>query len=227
MARRVRQTMLYLPMRVWDAPTRLFHWLLVVLLPADYVAAKVGWMDLHLDMGYALLALFLFRVVWGFVGSDTARFGRFLVSPLAGMRHLSRLRERTPDTQVGHNAAGGWMVLVLLVLIGVQIGSGLGANDGLGVVEGPLAKHISGYASDLLTVIHADAVYALIAAGVLHILAIAFYAAVKGHDLVRPMITGKKRLPAATRAPQFASPLLALLVLALAVAVTVLIATRA
>ena len=226
MARRTRQTVLYLPMRVWDAPTRLFHWLLVVLLPADYATAKLGWMDLHLQLGYALLALFLFRLLWGFVGSDTARFGRFLVSPLAGLRHLSEFRERAPDTQVGHNAAGGWMVLALLLLVGVQIGSGLGANDGLGVVEGPLVKHISGYASDLLTVIHADVVYVLVAAIVLHILAVALYAAVKGHDLVRPMITGKKRLPAATRAPRFASPVLALLVLALAAAVTLLIATR-
>ncbi len=226
MARRTRQTVLYLPMRVWDAPTRLFHWLLVLLLPADYATAKLGWMDLHLQLGYALLALFLFRLVWGFVGSDTARFGRFLVSPLAGLRHLSGFRQRTPDTEVGHNAAGGWMVVALLLLLGVQIGSGLGANDGLGVVEGPLARHLSGDASDLLTVIHADAVYVLIAAIVLHILAVILYAAVKGHDLVRPMITGKKRLPAATRAPWLARPVLALLVLALAVVVTVLIATR-
>ena len=226
MARRTRQTVLYLPMRVWDGPTRLFHWLLVVLLPADYATAKLGWMDLHLQLGYALLALFLFRLLWGFVGSDTARFGRFLVSPLAGLGHLSEFRERAPDTQVGHKAAGGWMVVAMLLLVGIQIGSGLGANDGLGVVEGPLTRHISGYASDLLTVIHADVVYALIAAIVLHILAVVLYAAVKGHDLVRPMITGKKRLPAATRAPRLASPVLALLMLAVAVVVTVLIATR-
>ena len=226
MARRTRQTVLYLPMRVWDAPVRLFHWLLVVLLPADYVTAKRGWMDLHLQLGYALLALLLFRIVWGFVGSDTARFSRFLVSPLAGLRHVSRWRGREPDTQVGHNAAGGWMVLVLLLLIALQIGSGLGANDGLGVTEGPLARHIGGHVSDLLTVLHAYCVYAIMAAIVLHLAAILLYAVVKGQDLVRPMITGKKRLPAATRAPRMASPLLALLIVALAALAAALIATR-
>lgn len=226
MARRARQTVLFLPMRVWDAPTRLFHWLLVVLLPADYVAARLGRMDLHLQLGYAILALVLFRLVWGFVGSDTARFGRFLVSPLAGLRHLAAIRAREPDTQIGHNAAGGWMVLLLLLLLGIQLVSGLGANDGLGVVEGPLAKHISGHASDLLTVIHGYAVNVIIAAIVLHLLAIGLYAALKGQNLVRPMITGKKRLPAATRAPRLASPWLALAVLALAVVATLLVATR-
>ncbi len=226
MALRTRQTMLYLPMRVWDAPTRLFHWLLVVLLPADYATARLGWMDLHLQLGYVLLALFLFRLAWGFVGSDTARFSRFLVSPVSGLRHLATFPTREPDTQLGHNAAGGWMVLVLLLLLAIQLGSGLGANDGLGVVEGPLAKHLGGRASDLLTVIHSYTVDAIIAAVVLHLLAIALYAAIKGQNLVRPMITGKKRLPAATRAPRLASPLLALVVLALAVAATLLIATR-
>jgi cytochrome b len=226
MALRTRQTVLYLPMRVWDAPTRLFHWLLVLLLPASYVTAEIGWMDLHLQLGYAVLTLFLFRLAWGFIGSDTARFGRFLASPRIALRHLSRLGVREPDTEVGHNAAGGWMVVLLLLLIGVELASGLGANDGLGLVEGPLAKHIGGHASDLLTVVHSVTINLIIAAVALHILAIVLYAAVKGHDLVRPMITGKKRLPAATRAPRLASPLRALLVLAIAAVAVVLLATR-
>ncbi len=226
MARRARQTQFLLPMRVWDAPTRLFHWLLVVLLPACFLAAELGWMDWHLRLGYAVLALFLFRIAWGFVGSDTARFGRFLTSPLAGLRHLATFRVREPDTQVGHNAAGGWMVLVMLLLIGVELGSGLGANDGLGVYEGPLARHVGEHASDLLTVIHATTKLLLIVAVGLHVLAIVLYAVVKRHDLVRPMLTGKKRLPAATRAPRMASSLLALLLFALAAAVAVVVATR-
>lgn len=225
MALRTRQTVLYLPMRVWDAPTRLFHWLIVLLIPACYVCAKAGWMDLHLQLGYAVLALFLFRVVWGFIGSDTARFSRFLVSPLAGLRHLVTLRGREPDTQVGHNAAGGWMVLLMLLLLGIEVGSGLGANDGLGVVEGPLARHLGERTSDLLTVVHSVNMNLILAAVALHILAIVLYAALKGQNLVRPMITGKKRLPAATRAPRMASPALALVVFALAAAVVLLVAT--
>jgi cytochrome b len=226
MALRTRQTVLYLPMRVWDAPTRLFHWLIVLLIPACYATAKLGWMDLHLDCGYAVLALVLFRLAWGFVGSDTARFGRFLVSPLAGLRHLAGLRVRERDTQVGHNAAGGWMVLLMLLLIAAEVISGLGANDGLGVVAGPLAARIPERLSDLLTVVHGVVMNLIIAAVVLHLLAIGAYAVLKGQDLVRPMITGKKRLPAATRAPRMASPLLAAAILALAAAVTLLVATR-
>ena len=226
MALRTRQTVLHLPMRVWDVPTRLFHWLLVVLLPADYVAAEAGWMHLHLQLGYALLALFLFRVVWGFIGSDTARFSRFLVNPLSALRYMARFGGREPDTQVGHNPAGGWMVLILLLFLGIQIGSGLSANDGLGAVEGPLAGYLSGHASDVLTAIHGYMVYVIIAAVGLHVVAIGAYAVVKGQDLIRPMITGKKRLPATTRAPRFASPLLALAAAALAAAASVLIATR-
>lgn len=226
MALRTRQTVLYLPMRVWDAPTRLVHWLLVLLLPAAYVTAELGWTELHMQLGYAVLALFLFRVVWGFVGSDTARFSRFLAGPAAVLRHLATLRTREPDLQVGHNPAGGWMVLLVLLLIGVEVGSGLGANDGLGVFAGPLAGHISERASDLLTVVHSLNIDVLIAVVAVHVAAIVLYAALKGQNLVRPMITGKKRLPAATRAPRLASPLLALAVLALAAAVTVLVATR-
>lgn len=226
MALRTRQQVLYLPMRVWDAPTRLFHWLTVLLLPAAYIAAELGWMELHFDAGYALLALLLFRIGWGFVGSDTARFARFLVSPLAGLHHLAGFRTREPDTQVGHNAAGGWMVLAMLLLIAIQIISGLGANDGLGVYEGPAAKYLSGRISDLATVVHNSTTDVLIAVVVLHILAIVLYAVMKGQDLVRPMVTGKKRLPATTRQPRMASPALALILLAVSAAVAILVATR-
>ncbi len=226
MALRTRQTVLYLPMRVWDLPIRLFHWVLVLLVPAIYLTGESGNLDLHLRLGYALLALLLFRLVWGIVGSETARFGRFLVSPMAGLRHLARFGGREPDSQVGHNAAGGWMVLLMLLLLATEVASGLAANDGLGLVEGPLARHVGGRISDLMTAVHSVAVNLLLAAVALHLLAIVLYAAVKGQNLVRPMITGKKRLPAATRAPHLASPVLALLVLAAAAAVAWLVATR-
>ena len=226
MARRIRESVLYLPMRVWDAPTRLFHWLLVLLLPASYVSAELGWMDLHLQFGYAVLALLLFRIVWGVIGSDTARFSHFLASPAAVWRHLAAFRRRAPDTQVGHNAAGGWMVLLLLLLIAIELVSGLGANDGLGVVAGPLARHLSDRASDLLTVVHGFTTNLILAAVALHVMAVVLYAVVKRQDLVRPMMTGKKRLPAATRAPRMTSTLLALAVCALAAAVALLLATR-
>ena len=99
-------------------------------------------MELHFWSGYAIIALLLFRLVWGFVGSETARFSRFLRSPRAALHHLSRLHRREPDTEIGHNAAGGWMVLVLLGLVAVQVATGLFANDDI-ATEGPLYNHVS------------------------------------------------------------------------------------
>jgi cytochrome b len=225
MALRNRQPVLFLPMRVWDLPTRLFHWLIVLLLPASYVSRKLHMMPLHLILGYTWLALLLFRLAWGFVGSDTARFGRFLASPLAGLRHLRRWRVREPDTQIGHNAAGGWMVLLLLLLLAVQVGSGLGAEDRHGA-KGPLAALVGPDWSARLAFVHATNVNIILAAVALHILAVASYAVFKRQNLVRPMVTGKKRLPGATRAPRMASPVLALALLVVAAVVAWAVATQ-
>ena len=211
---------LQLPLRVWDASIRLFHWSLVLLFLLAYATSQLDWMNLHLLTGYAILALLLFRLVWGVVGSETARFASFIVSPMAGLRHLQHFREREPDTQVGHNAAGGWMVLILLALLTIQVGSGLFANDD-GATRGPLMKFVGKPTSDLLSAVHSLMFDFLLAAVILHVLVVIAYAVVKKHDLVRPMITGKKRLPAATHAPRLASPLLALLVLLLATAAVV------
>jgi cytochrome b len=213
-------TTLQLPLRVWDAPIRLFHWSMVLLFVCAYATSQLNWMELHLLTGYAILALLIFRLAWGVVGSETARFASFVASPMAGLRHLQHFREREPDTQVGHNAAGGWMVLVMLALVAIQVGTGLFANDD-GAIEGPLMRHVGKPNSDLLSAVHSLVFDFLLAAVILHVLAVIAYAVVKRHDLVRPMITGKKRLPAATRAPRLASPLRALLVLLLAVAAVV------
>src|ERR1700722_11025265 len=98
---------LYLPMRIWDLPTRLFHWTLVVLLFTSWLSAWRDWMRLHVLCGLTILTLLLFRVLWGLIGSDTARFSHFLQSPFAAIRHLMHLTRREPDTETGHNAAGG------------------------------------------------------------------------------------------------------------------------
>ena len=79
-------------------------------------------MELHFLCGYSILTLLLFRLAWGFAGSETARFSRFLKSPVAALQHLAHLHRREPDTEIGHNAAGGWMVLVMLALLAVQVG---------------------------------------------------------------------------------------------------------
>ena len=207
-----------LSIRVWDLPVRLFHWTIVVLLVICYVSQLEFWMKLHFIAGYAVLALLLFRLVWGFVGSDTARFNRFLGSPMRVLRHLAEFTRREEDRQIGHNAAGGWMVLVLVVLLGVESISGLFTRDD-DISEGPLAHHLGGAGTAFSATIHEICWNLILVAVALHLLAILAYWMVKGHNLLRPMITGKKRLPAATRPPRMASPLLALLILAGAAAV--------
>jgi cytochrome b len=213
MARRARE--IKLSMRVWDAPIRLFHWIVVLLIATSYASVHEGWMQIHFISGYCMLTLLLFRLAWGFVGSETARFARFLGSPIAALQHLARLHRREPDTEIGHNSAGGWMVLVMLLLLCVQAGTGLFSNDQV-LSEGPLAKYVGQAVSDRISSIHAFNFNLILAAIVLHLAAITIYAVVKGQNLVTPMITGRKRLPAMTRQPRLANPLLALLLLAVA-----------
>ncbi len=211
-------------MKVWDAPVRLFHWLSVVLLVTLYVTMRTHHMDWHMRAGYTLMALVLFRLIWGFVGSDTARFSRFLRSPLAGFRHLSGFLRHEPDNEIGHNAAGGWMVLLLLGLMAAQITFGLGAHTR--TLAGPLAGWIGPDWSDVANRAHGFTFYLLLAAIVLHVLVVLAYAAIKRQDLVRPMITGRKRLPGNFRAPRLASPALAGAVMLLSATIAWIVATR-
>lgn len=198
--------------KVWDGWVRLFHWSIVVLLAVSFVSIKTGNVEVHYVSGYTVLTLLLFRIAWGVAGSDTARFTRFLRSPLAGLRHLRQFRRREPDTEIGHNAAGGWMVLVLLGLLLVQAATGLFANHEPGFsydAHGPLALKVADRTSAWLTGIHhLNSILVLVAVG-LHVLAVLSYRVVKGHDLIGPMVTGFKSLPARLAAPRMGSPVLA------------------
>ena len=208
---------------VWDVPTRLFHWLTAALVFAAYVTWRLDWMDWHAKAGYAVLALVIFRLLWGLVGSDTARFSRFVAPPLIAISHLKHALRREPDRQVGHNPAGAWMVLLLLALLLGETLSGLYvANDVAD--QGPLTELVPAPIANAITALHWILWDALLAAIALHILAIAIYAIAKGHDLLTPMITGRKHLPADVPHPRIGSLVRASLLLgvsALAVAVLV------
>lgn len=196
------------PVKVWDAWIRGVHWSIVILLGVSWWSIEAGRMQVHYLSGYSVLTLVLFRIGWGLAGSETARFGRFLRSPLAAFRHLAAFTRTEPDHEIGHNAAGGWMVLAMLLLLLAQPLTGLFADTGYGD-HGPLAKLVAGETSDWLTGLHHRNARLILAAAVLHVLAIGTYALLKGHDLVRPMVTGRKSLPADTVPPRFGSPLLA------------------
>jgi cytochrome b len=211
------------PVLVWDAPVRLFHWLVVVLVAAAYATLKLNWIAWHVRVGETLLALVIARLLWGCFGSETARFRSFVAPPAAAVRHLRRLFRREPDVQVGHNAAGGWMVLLLLALLLVETLSGLYVNNEI-ADQGPLSERVPAWLANAISALHGLAWDALLAAVALHVLVIALYAAVKGHDLVRPMVTGYKLLPSSMAAPRRAPILWALLALGIGAGVTALFA---
>lgn len=211
------------PVIVWDPATRWFHWLTVLLVAAAYLTWRLNWMVWHSYAGDAVLALVLFRLAWGFAGSDTARFARFLAGPRAALRHLSHLFERAPDEQIGHNAAGGWMVLLLLALLLGQALTGILVNNDV-ADEGPLTERLPAWLLNLFSDLHAWLWNALLAAIALHVLAIAAYALIKRHNLLRPMLTGRKPLPPRATPPRLASPALALLWLSVSALLAALLA---
>jgi cytochrome b len=209
--------------RVWDVPTRLFHWAVVILVVAAYVTWQLNWMDWHTRCGYAVLALALFRILWGLFGSETARFTRFLAAPRLAAHHLLHAFHREPDRQAGHNAAGGWMVLLFVLLLLGEALSGLYvANDVAD--EGPLTELTPAPIADAITALHSILWDALLAAVAVHLLAIVVYAAAKGHKLVRPMITGWKLLPADVRPPRMAGPVRAAILLGCSALATAILA---
>ncbi len=181
------------PVRVWDLPTRLFHWSIAMLAVFCVVTGKMGldWMEIHMIGGYAVLTLVLFRLAWGFVGGRHARFASFVRGPVTVWRHMAGMLQKDQPRHLGHNPLGGWAVMAMLGALLLQASTGLFANDDI-FTEGPLYPLVSKAASDVLTRIHrwnADAIIALVA---IHVLAILFYLIVKRDNLIGPMITGRK-----------------------------------
>jgi cytochrome b len=209
--------------RVWDLPTRLFHWLIVLFVAGAYVTWRLNWMELHEWLGDAVLALVLFRLGWGMVGSDSARFSRFLAGPGAAWHHLARLFRREPDSAAGHNAAGGWMVVLLLLLLLGETLTGLFVAHDVADV-GRFTEVTPTAIANGIDAAHALLWDVLLAAIALHLLAILDYAALKGQNLVLPMITGTKALPTSVTPPRLAGLLRAAIVLVAAAAVAAAIA---
>jgi cytochrome b len=189
---------------VWDAPTRLFHWLVVVLVAAAYATWRANWMIWHGRIGDVLLTLLLFRLLWGFFGSEPARFSRFLTSPRKAKQYLLHALRREPDRQAGHNPAGGWMVLLLLFLLLAETLTGLYVANDIADV-GPFTEISPASVADAIAALHAMFWDALLGAIALHLLTIFVYAAAKGQNLLLPMITGTKFLPTNVPPPRIAS----------------------
>jgi cytochrome b len=201
--------------RVWDLPTRLFHWALVALLVTSYVTAQLDELDWHMRAGECVLALLLFRLLWGVVGSETARFAAFLHGPRAVWRYL---RGAAPDTEIGHNAAGGWAVAAMLFFLCAQVATGLFADDDISE-QGPFAQFTERPARRFLTGLHDRNVNILLGLAALHVAAIAFYWLVRRNNLVWPMIVGTKWVPDRIAAPRMRGMLVAAAIFAVAAVV--------
>lgn len=205
--------------RVWDLPTRLFHWLLAAAVVGLVITANVGgnWMNWHLRLGYAVLTLLLFRLVWGFVGGHWSRFANFIYAPSSVLAYL-RGRAR-PEHRVGHTPLGALSVFALLVILLAQVTTGLMSDDEIAFF-GPLVRFVSGDTVAMATSYHKNVgKFIVIALVVLHVAAIVFYKWVKKDNLVRPMVVGDKQMAAGLPVPSArdsaASRVLALMVLAL------------
>lgn len=200
---------------VWDLPTRLFHWLLVLCVAGAWITGENEAYDWHMRFGYTILGLILFRVLWGLLGSETARFNSFVRGPAAIRHHIADLfRPGRMAPHVGHNALGALAVLGLLLVVTVQAGSGLFTSDGI-LTDGPLVDRVSGSTASLMRSIHLNNFDILLALIGLHIAAILAYAVFKRLDLVRPMVTGRASVPGNMPAPRIVSLVRALVVAAI------------
>lgn len=184
------------PVRVWDLPTRVFHWVLALAVIAAVVSAKVGGaaMTWHFRFGYVVFALLLFRLIWGFVGGRWSRFGAFVRGPAAMLRYLRGAARPDDRFEVGHNPIGALSVLAMLVWLALQVGTGLVADDEIANL-GPLNRFVASETGLAATGWHKTLGQGiLIALVVLHLAAIAFYRLRRKIDLVRPMLLGDKTL---------------------------------
>nr|WP_201063189.1 cytochrome b/b6 domain-containing protein [Thiorhodovibrio winogradskyi] len=188
--------MLMQMIRVWDAPTRLFHWSLALLVLAAFLTGLQGgnWMVWHERAGLAILALLVFRLVWGVVGSTYARFAEFLPTPARVLAYV-----RGGWHGLGHNPLGALSVFALLGVLLFQVLTGLFANDDI-AFDGPLFALVSKGLSNSLAGLHRQAIWLIGGLIGLHVAAALFYTLVRRHNIIRPMVTGVKQVDAGSDA---------------------------
>ena len=182
--------------RVWDLPTRLFHWALVICFTGLFITGKAGGsaMDWHFRLAYVMASLLLFRLIWGLIGGHWSRFSSFASSPRSLIDYLKG--QGNAGQGAGHNPLGAWSVFAMLFFLLAQVGTGLFAED-KGDAFGPLSKFVSGATVRLATGYHKNVGQTvLLVLVVLHLAAIAFYYFLKRDNLVKPMVAGDKLVAA-------------------------------
>ena len=184
-------------MKVWDLPIRLFHWAILGVVGFSWWSAESGRMDWHYASGMIALQLVAFRLIWGFIGSRTARFSAFVRGPGAVAAYLRR--EKDAPELPGHNPLGALSVVAMLLALVTQIVTGVFAVDVDGLVSGPMSGWLDFGQGRTAAKVHHLSFTALQVLVALHVLAIAYYR-LRGRRLIMPMITGRD--PQLARAPE-------------------------
>lgn len=173
---------------VWDIPTRLFHWLLAMGFAAAWLTYKTNKMELHSWIGYGLLTLLLFRLVWGVIGSPHSRFGDFVHGPGTVLSYIKGDLSPTP----GHNPLGGWSVVVLLTLLVIQAVTGLFNGDDI-LFDGPFRAAVDSSLADSLGALHGKLFYVIVGLVCLHVVAVCWHQWAKKEQILHAMISGHKK----------------------------------
>jgi cytochrome b len=203
--------------RIWDLPTRLFHWALFVCIVGLVITGNIGGtlMLWHFRLGYCVMTLLLFRIVWGLVGGRWSRFASFIYAPGTVINYLKGLGK--PEHSAGHNPLGAFSVFALLLFLIAQVATGLFADDAI-MNQGPLTRFASSLWIDRATFWHKEVgKIVLIVLISLHVVAVLFYLFKKKENLIRPMINGDKEMaqPVQPSNDSASSRIAALVVLAL------------
>lgn len=182
---------------VWDIPVRLFHWLLVLCLFGQWLTAEVleDAMEIHFYIGYFTLGLIIFRLIWGFVGTKYAKFNSFVSGPKAMLAYFRSLTSKQQSLSIGHNSVGGLILPAVIILVGLQAISGLFTTDDI-VYSGPYYASANADLQQCMQWLHHNIFDILIAVIGLHLVAIGWYLVVLKHNLIKPMLDGKKAVAA-------------------------------
>jgi len=214
--------------QIWDAWVRLFHWSLALAVTFLLISGEtgVGFYDWHRLTGEVVLGLLLFRIIWGVIGSSNARLLSLIKHPRHAIFHLKELALKRNKPERGHNAAGGWAVLAMLVILGVQAGTGMFIADEDEFIEGALYGSLSSNISDLLYQVHHTNARLIQILVLVHILMIAVYLLRSKQNLITPMITGRMHWPAQVDVPEvkFIANILGVII-AVVAAVTIALVT--
>lgn len=208
--------------RVWDLPTRVFHWSLLICVLGLVITGNLGgnWMIWHFKFGYCVMTLLMFRVIWGLIGGRWSRFASFIYAPKTVLAYLKG--QGKPEHSVGHNPLGSGSVFAILGFLILQVASGLVSDDEI-ANQGPLSKFVASARVSLASWYHKEVgKKVLIVLIILHVAAILFYYFKKKENLIRPMVQGDKSLahPAESARDDAASRGVAAGVFALCAAIT-------